>query len=237
MKARGDDKRCYFHISDEPSIDSIEDYAKSKAQVAEVLKDYTIMDAMSKYDFLEKGLVDMAIPASNHIEPFLEKKVDNLWTYYCCSQGVGVSNRFIAMPSYRNRTIGMQMYKYKIAGFLQWGYNFYQNAHSIDNINPYLENSGAGAYPAGDPFSVYPAPDGTALESLRLVVFSEALQDLAAMRLLEKYMPHEKIVQEIEKAYGESIEFSSCAKHADQVLSVREKINELIKKFVSTRKD
>ena len=30
-----------------------------------------------------------------------------------------------------------RIFKYDIAGFLQWGYNFYNNVGSHDQINPY----------------------------------------------------------------------------------------------------
>ena len=48
----------------------------------------------------------------------------NGWVYYCCGQGYKVSNRFIAMPAWRNRILGVQLYKYKMEVFLHWGYNF-----------------------------------------------------------------------------------------------------------------
>ncbi len=233
MRAREDDGRCFFHISDEPSLDHIESYQKSKAAVADLLDGYTIMDAMSKYDFFERGIIKTPIPSNNHIKPFLENRVPGLWTYYCCTQTVNVSNRLVAMPSYRNRSIGIQMFKYNIVGFLQWGYNFYQSFHSTDAINPAYDLSGDDWVPAGDMCSVYPDSNGTPLESLRLIVFNEALQDMRAMQLLESYMPHEKIVAEIEAVFGGSIEFDVCATSADQMLAVREKVNELIKSFVS----
>jgi len=97
MKARGDDRRCYFHISDEPNIKHIDQYMKSKKVVEKYLEGYNVMDALSNYEFYEQGLLDMPIPASNHIKPFIENKVKNLWTYYCCGQNVNVSNRFFAM--------------------------------------------------------------------------------------------------------------------------------------------
>lgn len=235
MKARGDDGRCYFHISDEPSLEHIESYAKSKAVVADLLEGYTIMDAMSKYEYIERGVADVAIPANNHIEPFIENNVSKLWTYYCCAQSVGVSNRLIAMPSYRTRSMGMQMYKYNIVGFLQWGYNFYQNFHSLDSINPFVDLSGDDWVPAGDICSVYPSQSGEALESLRLVVFNEGLQDMRAMQLLEEFIPHEEIVRQIESAFGKEIKFDVCATSAAQMLAVREKVNDLIKKAVKSK--
>ncbi len=227
MKKRGDDRRCYFHISDEPNIDQLEQYKKSKAVVADLLEDYTIMDALSSFDFYREGLVTTPIPSNNHIEPFIENNVSNLWTYYCCGQCLDVSNRLIAMPGWRNRSIGMQFYKYDIAGFLQWGYNFYNNMSSVNTVNPYADVSGEYWVPAGDPFSVYPAEDGTAYESTRIIVFHEALEDVRAMKLCESFYGKARVVAEMEAVFGE-IRFDRCAKSAEMMLAVRARIDELI---------
>ena len=229
MKARGDDKRCFFHVSDEPHAGDEDNYRLSKSAVSDILKDYTIMDALSKLEFYEQGIIDHPIPANNRIEPFIEANVPGLWTYYCVSQPIDVSNRFHAMPNWRNRSIGMQMYKYNIAGFLQWGYNFYNNQFSGDPINPYYEQSCDYAFQGGDPFSVYPAMDGTALESPRLAVFYEALQDIKAMKLAQKLTSHDEVVKAIEEVYGEEITFKTCAKSSAVMHAIREKVNEIIK--------
>ncbi len=233
MKARGDDKRCYFHISDEPSKEQIDNYRAAKDIVIEFLEDYPIMDALSNYEFYQQGVVKVPIPASNHIEPFIEGQVPGLWTYYCCSQGIDVSNRFIAMPLWRTRSIGMQMYKFNIVGFLQWGYNFYNNLRSRDAINPYLDPSSGCTFPAGDAFSVYPACDGTALESIRILSFYEALQDVRAMKVAEQYYGKDAVVAEIEKLFGKEVRFDRCAHNAETLLAIRERINEMIKEAVA----
>lgn len=229
MKKRGDDERCFFHISDEPGADHLESYKAAKASISDLLRGYVIMDALSKYEFWQMGIVDTPIPANNHIAPFIEGGVPNLWTYYCCSQAKGVSNRFIAMPSRRNRSIGFQMYKYGIVGFLQWGYNFYSNCYSVDEIIPFLQNDGDGWVPPGDAYSVYPAQNGEALESLRIIVFHEALQDMKAMKLAEKFVGKDKIVELIDSKIGEPVTFDVCAKSDEALLSLREEINRIIK--------
>ena len=228
MRARGDDKRCYFHISDEPNKLHIDRYRAVKESVADILEGYPIMDALSNFEFYQDGLVELPIPASDHIEPFIEAGVKGLWTYYCCSQAVGVSNRFIAMPLWRTRSIGLQLYRYNIVGFLHWGYNFYNNMHSRDAINPYLDTCAGYAFPAGDAFSVYPAHDGSALESVRILSFYEALQDVRALRLAETLCGRERVIEEIERIFGEEIRFDKCAKSAKPLLEIREKINEMI---------
>ena len=229
MKARGDDKRCFFHISDEPGKDHIPSYKAAKESIADLLEEYTIMDALSNYEFYMEGLVKTPIPGNNHIEPFIEGKVPGLWTYYCCSQCKDVSNRMIAMPLCRNRSIGMQMYKYDIVGFLQWGFNFYGSQNSHSAIDPYSDTCGFDWVPGGDPFSVYPAMDGTAHESMRIAVFYDALQDARAMKLAESLCGKEIVVETIEKAFGKEIKFDVCAYSSDEILAVRNAVIDLIR--------
>ena len=229
MISRGEDKKCYFHVSDEPNEDHLESYKAGKEAIADILDGYPIMDALSNFDFYSRGIVDMPIPASDRIGPFLDAKIEGLWTYYCCGQCVGVSNRLVAMPSWRNRAIGTQMYRYDIKGFLQWGYNFYSNRFSHDETEPYSDLSGEFWVPAGDTFSVYPAPDGTALESLRLVVFNEGISDMRAMKLCEKLVGKDETVRLIETAYGKKITFDDCPHTAAEMMRIRAAINERIR--------
>ena len=227
MKARGDDKRCYFHISDEPNETQLESYKAAKAVVYDLIKDYPIMDALSNFEFFKQGIVPLPIPSNDHVEPFIEAKVPGLWTYYCCGQLSGVSNRMMAMPLWRTRSIGYQFYKYDIAGFLQWGYNFYNTCGSIDPINPYVDACGEYWVPAGDTYSVYPAQNGEALESIRILSFYEALQDVRAMKVAEAYYGKDAVVAAMEEILGE-IKFSKCATDAETILKMREKINDMI---------
>ncbi len=229
MKNRGDDKRCFYHISDEPNSDHIEQYKADKAIVGDLLSDYTIMDALSRIEFYTSGICETPIPATNHVHTFIDAKVPNLWTYYCTSQHLAVSNRFVAMPSWRTRSIGMHLYKYDIVGFLQWGYNFYNTQYSRDDIDPFTELSCDGSFPAGDAFSVYPAPDGTAYESLRIIVFKHALNDVSAMKLCESLYSKEEVVAEMEKVLGEEITFWRCALSAKEMENVRDAVNRMIR--------
>ena len=228
LKAEGIAGCTYFHVSDEPTHKQLESYKAAADIVRPYLKGFKIVDALSDFDFYKLGVVEHPIPATNHIKPFLGIK--NLWTYYCCGQAKAVSNRFFAMPSYRNRIIGLQLFKYDIKGFLQWGYNFYYSQCSKYPINPYLTTDAGFAFPSGDAFSVYPGDDGTAVESLRLKVFLHALQDMRALSLLETMMPREDIITILD-SQGE-LEFDNYPKSAEFILSLRERVNALIKENI-----
>ena len=221
-----EDRQCLYHISDEPSLEQLESYRAAKEQVADLLKNYVIMDALSNFEFYKTGALDNPIPSNNHIEPFIEAKVPNLWTYYCCGQGYKVSNRFLAMPTQRTRVIGTQFWKYNIAGFLQWGYNFYNSQGSIRAIDPYLITDGEYFVPAGDCFSVYPGQNGVALETIHLKGFTMALNDTRAMYLAESIVGREKLMKILESE-GE-VTFSEYP-HTDAWLNgVRDAVNAII---------
>lgn len=232
LKSKGVDKDTVYHISDEPFLEHLEDYKKARAVVEPLLQGYTIMDALSNYEFYEKGIVTSPVPSTGHIEPFLENNVPDLWTYYCMGPAVEASNRFISMPSHRNRIIGTQFYKYNIKGFLHWGYNFYNNQYSYSPINPFLITDGQYFAPAGDPFSVYPAPDGTAYESLRICVFYDAIQDMRALQLCESFYGKEYTVSLMEEGI-EPITFKNYPRNTDYLLKLREKVNKAIKNKLS----
>ena len=223
------DGRCFFHISDEPTKEQIESYNKAKKQVKRLLSGYPIMDALSDFDFYKKKVVDLPIPANDHIDPFIKANVPNLWVYYCCGQYGKVSNRFIAQKSSVNRSIGMQMFKFNIVGFLQWGFNFYNNQYSMAPINPYLDASGGNWVPAGDTYSVYPGASGLPYPSLRLLVFEEAIADMRAMQLAETLTDHETVVKAIEEIFGQELRFNTCAYDASLMLAIRKRVNEIIK--------
>lgn len=228
LKEKGVDKMCWFHISDEPTINHLESYKKAKSQIENVLKDYPKLDALSNFEFYKTGLVQHPVPANNHIEPFLNAKIPNLWTYYCCGQGVDVSNRFVSMPSARNRIMGVQMYKYGIAGFLQWGFNFYYNRFSDSLINPYQDSCGEYFVPAGDAFSVYPASNGTAYDTIHFLVFKHALEDMRAFKLCEKLYGRDFVMDLIEGELDEKITFKSYPKDGNYILNLRQKVNDAI---------
>lgn len=217
----------YFHVSDEPSADSLTSYKKASDLLHLYLFDYPVIDALSDYQFYEQGLVKRPIPSNDHIGPFLENNVPDLWTYYCCAQYKEVSNRFFNFPSARNRISGIQFYKYNIAGFLHWGYNFWYSRLSKNQIDPFSNTDADKGFPSGDAFLVYPGEEGP-IESIRLEVFYDVLQDLRALRLLDKLIGRENVIQLLEGSLEKSITFSDYPRESEWLLSKREEVNKAI---------
>lgn len=173
--------------------------------------------------------VKQPVSASNHLEPFLSRDVKDLWTYYCCVQEV--SNRFLAFPSFRNRILGMQLYKFNLKGFLHWGYNFWYSQYSINKLNAYQLTDVDGAFTSGDAFLVYPGEVGPN-ESIRMEVLYEALQDLrAACELLERFIGRESVLELLERGLNHPFTFSQYPKSSSWLLEKRMEVNRLIKGF------
>ena len=225
LKRLGIDKVSWFHISDEPSKEHLESYLKAKALAVPYLEGYTVMDALSDYAFYQSGAVTKPVPANNHIEPFLEAKVPGLWTYYCVGQYKDVSNMFMAMPSARNRILGVQLYKYAIEGFLHWGFNFYYSQSSDYLVDPYYVTDGDGFAPAGDAFQVYPGRGGEPEESIRIMVTAQALYDLRALELLESLTSRQHVLELIDGELSEPVTFSRYRRSAQWLLNLRARVN------------
>lgn len=232
LEEKGVKDMCVFHISDEPHISHLETYKKAKAGIADLLKEVTVIDALSDFDFYKTGAVPVPVPACDRIEPFIEAKVKPLWTYYCCVQSKLVPNRFVAMPSARNRIMGVLEYKYDIEGFLQWGFNFYYNRFSDSLINPFADPCGDYFVPAGDAFSVYPKADGTPLYTVHFLVFKHSREDIRAFELLESLSSKEYVMSIINEGVDYDISFKEYPKNAGYILALRENVNKEIKKLI-----
>ena len=218
--------KVFFHLSDEPDENCIEKYSRLRKRIAPFLGDYPILDAVSRYSFVERGIVDRPVPGNNHLEPFLENKVKGLWTYYCCAQGDKVPNRFMSMPSARNRIMGVLIYYFDIKGFLHWGYNFYNSQYSIEHINPYAVTDAGGAFQAGDAFLVYPGVDGKPEDSLRMMALNEGFQDYRALVKYEEKVGRAEVIALIERLFGGKLSMENYPASYKYIEDLRKTINQ-----------
>ena len=222
-----------IHVSDEPNFSMLWSYTKASKLIHKLYNGYKIVDALSDVWFYKLGIVSNPIPSNDHIHNFLGKGKE-LWTYYCSAQNKKyVSNRFFCNDSIRTRVIGYQMFKFDIKGFLHWGYNFYYTQLSKAVIDPYNVSDAGGKFPSGDSYVVYPAKDGTAYHSIRLKVFFDALQDMAALNALEKLTNKAECLKIIEENGKHSITFSDYPHNDEWLLDTREKVNAKIKEIIT----
>ena len=230
LRQEGIAEQCVFHISDEPYPEHLEAYQYAHNLVAPLLEGFKIMEAVSNPYFYDAGYMDIPVTATNHIEPFLEREVPDQWVYYCTSQGEQVANRFLAMPSYRNRILGVQLYLFSITGFLQWGFNFYYSQFSLYPINPYVTTSSDRSFPSGDPFSVYPGKRKP-YPSLRAMIFREALQDVDRLKRLEEKIGAAAVHDLIRQMAGQDITFSDYPRREDFLLRLMDEVTEKLEKL------
>ena len=220
-------EKSYFHLSDEPTAEHLDNYRYAYELVRPLIGNRPIMDAISDVNIFESGYMDIPVSTTTEIEPFLAKNYDNQWAYYCSAQHCDVSNRFLSMPSFRNRILGLQLYKYDIKGFLQWGFNFYYSRESQYEINPYIDTSAGRGFPSGDSFLVYPGKNEP-LPSLRAMIFKEALQEVELCRLAETYIGRDKVIELIDKEAGGAITFRDYPDNAEFLPEFNEKLKRLI---------
>ena len=206
LEREGISEMTYFHISDEPRLDTLETYKTASDIFRPLIGKSRTLDALSNYDFTELGLIECPVTGIHHIEPFLEHQLENQWAYYCCHPQATFTNSFIAMPSCRTRILGYLLYKFNIKGFLHWGFNFYNSCISYYPVNPYLTTSADGTHPSGDPFIVYPGRD-TVYPSIRTEVTYEAIQDMDICFALEEIIGRDAVVEMIDKAAGRDLRF------------------------------
>lgn len=217
---------CYFHISDEPSLDHEKQYRAVKSMVSSYVPSSQWIEALGEYSFYEKGIITRPVVSCDHIHTFMEQGVEHLWTYYCTGQRKDVANRFIAQPSYRNRILGYQLYKTRVEGFLHWGFNFWFTAGSTGIANPYMDTSAGGNFQSGDAFVVYPLDeDGEVVCSLRLYVFLEAFQDMRALELLESLTDRKTVLDLLDEIDG----FKIYPRNSQYILKLRERVNQMIR--------
>lgn len=231
LEKEGVDENTYFHVSDEPQAQHLEDYKRFSALVRSLIGNCKRMDALSHLEFYDMGLVDIPCVKNNGIKPFLERKLPEQWVYYCMSQRDKVSNRFLSMPAYRNRIMGLQMFRTDIKGFLHWGFNYYYSRCSTYEINPYQTTSSDLTFPSGDPFSVYPGKDGPIL-TMRALVFYEGIQDMQVCQLLAEYIGADAVKKLIDEAAGMELEYDAYPRNAGYILDLREKMTALIRQYL-----
>jgi hypothetical protein len=227
LDAQWERERVVFHISDEPDgREGLAGYLAAKAVVADLLAGWRIVDALSDIEFLREGAVAIPVAATDAVEPFLRERPGELWVYHCVEQNKCVANRFLALPSSRGRVLGTQLFLHGIDGFLHWGFNFYYAWHATRLIDPYRDTTAGGGFLGGDPFIVYPGPDGLPLPSIRYRTFAESINDLRAMEAVARR--HGDGVVRALADPDTAVTFSSFSTDPAHYLRVRAALNELL---------
>lgn len=176
-------KGSYFHLSDEPSEGHLADYKRARQILRELAPWMKVMDALSHVEYGRQHLTDIPIPIVSSAQAYVDEKIPH-WVYYCCSPTGPWLNRFMDTPLAKIRMSGMLFYKQGAQGFLHWGFNYWHKLEQEALTDPFADQTAAlwPGIPAGDPFMIYPGPNGEPLDSIRWEVFAESLQDYAILQ-------------------------------------------------------
>jgi len=172
----------YFHLSDEPYKEHIPNYKKARQLLHELAPWMKVMDALSDIEYGRQHLTDIPVPIISSAKAYVQEKIPH-WVYFCTGPRDRWLNRLFDTPLPKIRMAGWLFYHFGAQGFLHWGYNHWHILDSDKRSDPFTDGS-AGAYPGipdGDPFVVYPGPDGP-YDSIRWEVFAESLQDYAILQ-------------------------------------------------------
>lgn len=186
LLAEGILEKSFFHISDEPGEgEHLENYKKARAFLRENAPwmNGKIMDALSSVEYGRQKLTDIPIPIISAAQPYIDEKIPH-WVYFCCAPRGEYLQRLLDTPLPKIRMSGWLFYKLGAKGFLHWGYNYWHALEQERLIDPFTDATGAcwPGIPPGDPFEVYPGPDGRPMDSIRWEVFAESLQDYAILQ-------------------------------------------------------
>ncbi len=178
--------RSLFHLSDEPhGAEHRANYARARAMVRGIAPWLRTIDALSEIDFAREGLVDMPVPSISTVMQFMAEKRP-CWTYFCCGPRGRFLQRLMDTPLAKIRMAGWLFYRTAVRGFLHWGYNYWYRRQSREMIDPFMVSDGLAGpgWAHGDPFLVYPGPDGP-INSVRWEVFGDSLGDYALLQTLD----------------------------------------------------
>lgn len=193
-------ERSYLHLTDEPHEKHIHTYERLSAFVRQHSNGLRILDALSCYDFMKKGMVDLPAICMDSQDFALFKNVERL-LYYCVYIDKDyLTNRYFHMPLLRTAILGMQLYSENVKGFLHWGYNFYNTQYSKAPVNPYEDASAGGGFVQGDSFVVYPAEDGVNY-SIRYFALLKGFEDYRLLKTVEQKLGR-NVVENILKNEG-----------------------------------
>lgn len=227
-KQEGIEKSLLFHISDEPAEAHFESYKKAKENVAYILEGQIVADAMCSLKFYDAGLVDHPIAFMRHADDF-DGKCPTLWLYYTGYPLPYCTNRMIPNTAARTRVLGIQLYRYKALGFLDWAYNYYYDRLSAGIYDPKSNPGGYKLYP-GIAYLAYPIADkngGYVVPSIREKLMAEAFDDLRALQLLEERVGRDEVLAICERHLGEIN--SQTDPDKDSLFILRQAINQRIK--------
>ncbi len=187
--------RWIQHATDEPVAANAADYRILVGMVHKYMPGLPILDATM--DPALVGSVDIWCPQVQeyqaHREAFEAQRAlgDRVWFYTCCFPGGPWLNRLLDQELLRPALFGWAAARFRLDGFLHWGFNQYRDDQDPFRMNV-IPNWGGGAsanaLPAGDTHVVYPG-DGAPWSGLRFEAQREGCEDYELLAQLHARSP------------------------------------------------
>ena len=174
---------CFFHVSDEPGSGEVfENYKRARSLLKALAPWMKVMDALSTLEYGKQGVTDIPVPILPSAKAFMDAGIPH-WVYFCTGPRGSYLNRLFDTPLAKIRMSGWLFYRLGANGFLHWGYNYWYKMDTQTLEDVFQEGAGGDwpGIPYGDPFEVYPGPNGP-IDSIRWEVFGESLQDYAILQ-------------------------------------------------------
>ncbi|MBI5095071.1 MAG: DUF4091 domain-containing protein [Candidatus Hydrogenedentes bacterium] len=111
----------------------------------------------------------------------MQEKGQEVWFYAACGPNGAYSNRFLDYHLLKVRYAHWLNFKYKIPGYLHWGYNFWGMLSPYSDIHM---TWAVGPLPPGDSYIVYPTPKGV-LDSIRWETVRDGIEDYELLKMLD----------------------------------------------------
>jgi hypothetical protein len=129
-------------------------------------------------------------------------------------------------PLFRIRILGLEMFRFKMKGFLHWGLNYWYKHGTTELIDPYLVNDGMNwpVWFAGDTFAVYPGKNGP-LDSIRWEMYRELFDDYMMLCVASEKAGDEKVMGLLKKIQKPD----DFPQNADYIRKVRASVFNILK--------
>jgi hypothetical protein len=144
------------------------------------------------------GCIDIWITNFIHFDSRIAneivKKGDEIWWYVCATQGNN-PNLYIDFPALSHRLIFWLAWQNNVSGFLYYRANFWRNNYTGGDIekrwpktpwNPVSYMDIHGQKYNGDGYLLYPGPDMRPVNSIRLEVIRDGIEDYEYLHALQE---------------------------------------------------
>ncbi len=186
------------HILDEPHGSEPPYYARYAELVHRNLPGVRTMDAVDAENMPQElqKYCDLWVPQlgrfDNQMELIRNRIQDGheVWFYTCLFPNKRYLNRLIDYPLLKVRLLHWLNFRYSLAGYLHWGWNYW-TPEPVNDTQPVID-ANTELLPPGDAFIVYPdRTNKSVFSSIRLEAMREGIEDYELLRLLDRADPAE----------------------------------------------